>query len=83
MNISEIISDALVYPFNNIKALVIYIILGIIAGIVAGGTVVAMAAGIAANNTLAAAGSGIIGLIIALIISLVGTSVFGALMLWV
>ncbi|MBQ9159822.1 MAG: DUF4013 domain-containing protein [Methanobrevibacter sp.] len=71
MNISEIISDALVYPFNNIKALVIYIILGIIAGIVAGGTVVAMAAGIAANNTLAAAGSGIIGLIIALIISFV------------
>ena len=71
MNISEIISDALVYPFNNIKALVIYIILGIIAGIVAGSTIVAMAAGIAANNTLAAAGTGIIGLIIALIISFV------------
>ena len=71
MNISEIISDALVYPFNNIKALVIYIILGIIAGIVAGSTIVAMAAGIAANNALAAAGTGIIGLIIALIISFV------------
>ena len=71
MNISEIISDALVYPFQNIKALIIYMILGIIAGIVAGGTIVAMAAGLAANNALAAAGTGIIGLIIALIIAFV------------
>ncbi len=71
MNISEIIGDALVYPFHNIKALVIYVILGIIAGIVAGGTIAAMTAGMAANNMLAAAGSGTIGLIIAVIIGFV------------
>lgn len=71
MNISEIISDALVYPIHNIKALIIYIILGIIAGIAIAGTVVAVVAGAAAKNVLATLGSGIIGIIITLIIGFV------------
>ena len=33
MELGEILSDALVYPFHNIKALIIYLILGIILGI--------------------------------------------------
>ena len=68
MDIMEIMSDALVYPFHNIKALVIYVILGIIAGIAIAGTVFAVAAGAAAENALAVIGSGIIGIIITLII---------------
>ena len=70
MNVSEIISDALVYPFNNIKALLIYIILGIIAGVLMGGTIFAVFAGQATNNALLAGGVGIIGLIVSIIVVL-------------
>ena len=31
MEIGEIISDAAMYPINNVKALVIYVVLGIVA----------------------------------------------------
>lgn len=68
MDISDIMSDALVYPFHNIKALVIYIILGIIAGIAIAGTLGAVVASSASNNVLATIGSGIIGIIITLLI---------------
>ena len=71
MNLSEIIKDALVYPFNNIKALVIYAILGIIVGLAAGSSIVGMGLGIMNNNTGIAVGSGILGMIIALIIGFV------------
>lgn len=71
MEIGEIISDALVYPFHNIKALIIYIILGVILGVSIGGTVGAVAAGIAMENPFAILGSGIIGIIIALIIGFI------------
>lgn len=71
MELGEIISDALVYPFQNIKALILYIILGIILGIAISGTVVAVAAGMVAQNALAVIGSGIIGIIIALVIGFV------------
>ena len=40
MNIGEIINDALRYPFNNIKAFILYLILGIVAAIIGGTTVV-------------------------------------------
>ena len=39
MNLGEILSDAFVYPLNNIKALIIYVILGIVAGIAGGAAV--------------------------------------------
>lgn len=68
MELMEIISDALVYPFHNLKALVLYLILSIILGICVAGTLAAMAAGTMANNFLAVLGTGIIGIIIALII---------------
>lgn len=68
MELGEIIKDALVYPINNITSLVIYMILGIILGIAIGGTFVVVAAGVAAENFLAVIGSGIIGIIIALLI---------------
>lgn len=72
MNISEIISDALVYPVNNIKALVIYVILGIIAGIAVGGTVFSTIAGSQGLNT-GLTGMGIIGMIISFILILLIT----------
>lgn len=68
MEIMEIIQDALVYPINNIKAFIIYLILGIILGIAIAGTIVAIAASAAVNNVLAALGSGIIGVIVGLLI---------------
>lgn len=68
MDIMEIMSDALVYPFHNIKALILYVILGIIAGIAISGTVVAVTAGALAKNALAVLGSGIIGIIVTLFI---------------
>lgn len=69
MELGEILSDALVYPFKNIEALVLYLILGIIFGIAIGGTVLGIATGAAYNNVLATIGSGIIGTIIALVIA--------------
>ena len=68
MELGEIIGDALVYPFSNIKALIIYMILGIILGIAVGGTIVGIAAGSAVHNAFAAVGSGIVGVIIAVIL---------------
>lgn len=68
MELSEILSDALVYPFQNIKALVIYAILGIILGIATGGTLASVGVSIKMDNLIAALGSGIIGIIVALLI---------------
>ena len=68
MELMEIISDALVYPLHNIKALVIYLILGIILGLCVAGTVAAIAAGAAVKNIFAVLGTGIIGIIIAVVL---------------
>lgn len=70
MDVSEIITDALMYPFNNIKALVLYVVLGIISGIAFGGTALGILTGAAANNSWLAGGVGIIGFIISFIILL-------------
>jgi len=70
MNVSDIISDALTYPFNNIKALILFMILGILGGIAGGGSLVGVLAGQASNNTAVAGGFGIVGLIILIIIGL-------------
>lgn len=72
MEIGEIIKDALTYPFNNIKSLLIYLVLGIIAGIATGGTLVGIITGVQNNNALAS-GLGIIGFIIAIVIFLLIT----------
>ena len=68
MELGEILSDALVYPFHNIKALIVYLILGIILGIAISGTIVAVATGAALKNILAVLGSGIIGIIISVVL---------------
>lgn len=70
MNIGDIISDALVYPLHNIKALVIYIVLGIIAAIIGGTTILTFltAAGTTGISTFALDGVGIIGILIFLIL---------------
>lgn len=73
MELGEIITDALSYPLQNIKALVIYVILGIILGIALAGTLAGVTAGAAAKNPFTLIGSGIIGLVIALVISFVIT----------
>ena len=44
MGVGNIIGDALAYPFNNIKALVLYVVLAIIAGIIGGATLLSSAA---------------------------------------
>ena len=42
MNVGEIIGDALAYPLQNVKALVLYVILGIIAAIIGGASLVGL-----------------------------------------
>ena len=44
MSIGEIIGDAIAYPFKNIKALVLYVILAIIAAFIGGAAVLSLAA---------------------------------------
>ncbi|MBR6024624.1 MAG: DUF4013 domain-containing protein [Methanobrevibacter sp.] len=68
MEIGEIIKDALVYPFNNIVSLLLYMVLGIIACVVAGGTIVSIILGQNYNNLIAIIGSGIIGTVVFLLI---------------
>lgn len=71
MELMEIVRDALVYPFNNIKALLIYLVLGIILGIVVIGSFSAAVVSFQADNALAFIGSGILGIIFALLIGFV------------
>lgn len=68
MEIGEIIRDALAFPLNNITSLVLYLVLGIIACIVAGGTIVSVILGANYNNIIATIGSGIIGMVVFLVI---------------
>ncbi len=70
MNIGEIISDALVYPFNNIKALVLYVVLGIIGAIIGGAAIFGIA-GAFSTTGLASVGfdiMGIVGIIVFILI---------------
>ena len=70
MEIGEIITDSLKYPINNIKALIIYIVLGIVAGLVLVLTGVGVGAGAIANSAAATGIVGIIGIIIFFLIYL-------------
>lgn len=69
MEIVDIIKDALVYPAHNITSLILYIVLGVIAGIVAGGTILGMIAGVADKNVFMLLGSGLIGILVFLVVS--------------
>ena len=67
MNIGEIIGDAIAYPAHNIKALVLYIVLGIIGAIVGGASFISI---VGAFTTQGLGGAAFTGL------SLVGIVVF-------
>ncbi|WP_405295850.1 DUF4013 domain-containing protein [Methanobrevibacter sp.] len=71
MEIIEILTDALYYPLQNIKALIIYVILGIIFGVVFGAAVGVLAVSFAAQNVLATIGAGVLGFIVILLIGFV------------
>jgi hypothetical protein len=70
MSIGEIIGDALVYPLNNIKALLLYIVLGIIAALIGGTAVFSFAGAYAIKGVSGAAfaGLGIVGVIVFVIV---------------
>ena len=70
MELGEIIGDAIAYPLHNIKSLLIFVIIGIIDGVLGGASLAGMLASASGNNAVATGGFGIIGLIIAIIASL-------------
>lgn len=70
MEITEIIGDALVYPLNNVKSLILYVIIGAITGILGGASLIAMATQVSGNNVVAAGGFGFIGMLVMIIGSL-------------
>lgn len=70
MDLGEIMGDAIVYPFHNIKSLLIYVIIGIIGGILGGASLFGVIGSASSNNIAAAGGFGIIGLIIVVIAGL-------------
>ena len=70
MEITEIIGDALLYPLNNVKSLILYVILGAITGILGGASLIAMATQVSGNNVVAAGGFGFIGILVMIIGSL-------------
>ncbi len=72
MNIGEIISDSLSYPFQNMKALLVYAILGIIGGIVGGASLLSVAGSLSSTgfNSSVFAGAGAVGFIVMIIVFL-------------
>lgn len=68
MELTDILMDSLQYPFKNIMALILYLVLGIIAGIAIAGTIGGVVLGAENNNVFAVIGSAIIGIIITLIV---------------
>ena len=70
MGVGDIIGDALVYPFNNIKALILYVILGIIAGLIGGAAIVGIAGAFSTTGlgALAFDALGIVGIIVFILV---------------
>ena len=70
MGVGDIIGDALAYPFSNIKALVLYVVLGIIAGIIGGASVLSIATALSSKGLAgyAFSGLGIVGIIVFIIV---------------
>ena len=70
MGIGDIIGDAIAYPFSNIKALVLYAILGIIAGLIGGAALLSIAASFTSKGLAGFAFSGlsIVGIIILILV---------------
>ena len=70
MGVGDIIGDALAYPFNNIKALVLYAVLAIIAGIIGGLTLFSAAVSFSTKGLAAftSGGLSIVGIIIFILV---------------
>ena len=70
MGIGDIIGDAIAYPFSNLKALVLYAILGIIAGIIGGASLISIAASFSSQGIAGFAFSGlsIVGIIVLILV---------------
>ncbi|WP_296880491.1 DUF4013 domain-containing protein [uncultured Methanobrevibacter sp.] len=70
MGVGDIIGDAIAYPFKNIKALLLYIVLGIIAGIIGGVAIVTLAASFSTKGFAGFAFSGlsIVGIIVFILV---------------
>ena len=70
MGVGDIIGDALGYPFSNIKALVLYAVLGIIAGIIGGASLLTIAASFSTKGFAGFAFSGlsIVGIIVFILV---------------
>ena len=74
MEIGEIIGDAVRYPLNHTKSLLIYIVIMFIIALIAVFTGVGLIAGQETNQFLA---SGIIGIIGLLLIIIIGLFIYG------
>ena len=70
MGVGDIIGDAIAYPFSNIKALVLYAVLGIIAGIIGGASVLSIAASFSSKGLagFAFGGLSVVGIIVFILI---------------
>ena len=70
MGIGDITGDSIAYPFSNIKALVLYAILGIIAGIIGGAALISIAASFSSKGIAGFAFSGlsIVGIIVLILV---------------
>ena len=70
MGVGDIIGDALAYPFSNIKALVLYVVLGIIAALIGGAAVLSLAASFSSQGLAGYAFSGlsIVGIIVFILV---------------
>ena len=70
MGVGSIIGDALAYPSSNIKALVLYVVLGIIAAIIGGASLLTIAASFSTKGLAGFAFSGlsIVGVIVFIIV---------------
>jgi hypothetical protein len=70
MGVGDIIGDALAYPFSNIKALVLYVILGIIGAIIGGAALLSIAAAFSSQGLtgFALGGLSIVGVIVFILI---------------
>ena len=70
MGVGDIIGDAIAYPFSNIKALVLYAVLGIIAGFIGGASILSIIGALSSKGLagFAFGGLSIVGIILFLIV---------------
>ncbi len=70
MELGEIISDAITYPLHNIKSFLIYVLIGVVGGILGGSSIIGMIGAIAGKHFVVAGGFGVLGILIAVVASL-------------